>query len=97
MQNGPIKDENVAKIAVRSEEILRRHRPTELRSALPVDRQRRSSRRQPSAADGESKEPFSGNEAGMLLKTKDRCGKLPNEPGMFLKTNILSASKRECY
>jgi hypothetical protein len=34
--------------------------------------------------------------AGMSLKTKDRCGKLGQEAGMSMKTNILSHEKREC-
>ena len=33
----------------------------------------------------------------MLLKTKERCGKLGNEPGMFVKTKVVSRSIRECY
>jgi hypothetical protein len=37
------------------------------------------------------------NDAGMLLKTKDRCGKLDGEAGMFMKTQVLSLLKPECY
>jgi hypothetical protein len=34
--------------------------------------------------------------AAMSLKTKERCGKLGQEAGMSMKTNILSREKREC-
>jgi hypothetical protein len=40
--------------------------------------------------------PFLTNHAGMLLKTKDRCGKLGSEAGMCMKTKVLSPIKREC-
>jgi len=36
------------------------------------------------------------NDAGMLLKTKDRCGRLGHEAGMSMKTKALSPPKREC-
>src|SRR5271157_631054 len=32
----------------------------------------------------------------MLLKTKDRCGKLDAEAGMFMKTQVLSPLEPEC-
>jgi hypothetical protein len=32
----------------------------------------------------------------MLLKTKDRCGKLSAEAGMFMKTQVLSSLMLEC-
>ena len=36
------------------------------------------------------------NDAGMSLKTKDRCGKLGGEAGMSMKTEVLSCLNREC-
>ena len=38
---------------------------------------------------------FGTNEAGMLLKTKDRHGKLASEAGMCMKTKSLSSLRRE--
>jgi hypothetical protein len=44
----------------------------------------------------EKKLVFFRNDAGMLLKRKDRCGKLAGEAGMCMKTKALSRQKREC-
>ena len=33
----------------------------------------------------------------MSLKTKDRCGKLDAEAGMFMKTQVLSPLDPECH
>jgi hypothetical protein len=36
------------------------------------------------------------NEAGMSMKTKERCGKLVGKAGMSMKIKALSPLKREC-
>jgi hypothetical protein len=49
---------------------------------------------------GEREKKFckkSTTDAGMLLKTKDRFGKLGGEAGMCMKTKILSSKMRECH
>jgi len=36
-----------------------------------------------------------GTDAGMSMKTKDRCGKSGGKAGMFMKTKVVMCSKRE--
>jgi hypothetical protein len=40
---------------------------------------------------------FLTDDAGMLLKTKHRCGKLGGEAGIPMKTQVVSPQRRECY
>jgi len=40
---------------------------------------------------------FCRNDARMLLKTKDRCGKLAGKVGMSMKTHVLSLDLPECH
>jgi hypothetical protein len=42
------------------------------------------------------KNSFLTNDAGMSLETKERCGKLEGEAGMYLKTKAVSSIRREC-
>jgi hypothetical protein len=39
---------------------------------------------------------FLTNDAGMLLKKKDRCRKLGGEAAMCMKTHVVSPLRREC-
>jgi len=42
------------------------------------------------------KNSFLTSDAGMSLKTKERCGELDGKAGMHLKTKAVSSTMREC-
>jgi hypothetical protein len=55
-----------------------------------ICRQAYPANHQLSAVGPNSKRTFLTNNAGKLLKTKDKCGRLDGEAGMFMKTKVLN-------